>query len=493
MGNLPDLGNCPRCGAAIGADAPDGLCPRCLAALGLFPPGECPEGREAPAPLTPAEVARCFPQLEILGCLGRGGMGVVYQARQPKLHRLVALKLLAPERDADPQFAERFSREARALARLNHPAIVTVHDFGETAGLYYLIMEYVDGRSLRALLRDGPLAPAKAARLAIRLCEALQYAHDQGIIHRDLKPENILLDRQGQAKLADFGIARIVRSEDGGSEVHAAERGLVGTPPYISPEQREHPQQADHRADLYSLGVILHEMLTGQVPGDPVIPPSVLRNVDRRWDPIVLRLLHRDPRERFQQASDVQSAISSGIHPAISQGGLDPSRAGSTNAADLVVDAAAWRFNESQLRAATVGLMVSGAANLLFLLFLAASAALLVALDRNGVDLDGPLPGLAAWLQEPIASPGKLVLALSLALLAVGNGLVIQGARAIRDRRSYRLGLLASALAMVLPPANLLGFPCGLWALVILGRRITQAAFRAAYESRRARVQGTDP
>src|SRR5712692_9194174 len=132
-------------------------------------------------------------------------MGAVYKARQPGLDRLVALKILPPDAGRDPAFAERFTREARALAKLNHPNIVGVYDFGQTDGQYYLIMEFVDGLNLRQVLRAGELKPQEALRIVPQICEALQFAHDEGIVHRDIKPENILLDKKGRVKIADFG------------------------------------------------------------------------------------------------------------------------------------------------------------------------------------------------------------------------------------------------------------------------------------------------
>src|SRR5438067_720504 len=132
-------------------------------------------------------------------------MGGVYKAHQTKLDRLVALKVLPLETGSDPAFAERFSREARALAKLNHRNIVTVHDFGQAAGHSYFIMEYVDGMNLRWRLRAGPLTPQEVVQIVVQICDALQYAHDEGIVHRDIKPENILLDRKGRVKIADFG------------------------------------------------------------------------------------------------------------------------------------------------------------------------------------------------------------------------------------------------------------------------------------------------
>src|SRR5262249_12953133 len=149
-------------------------------------------------------------QLEILELLGEGGMGAVYKARQRGLDRLVALKILPPRASQDPAFAERFTREAQALARLSHPNIVAVHDFGHAGGLYYFLMDYVDAVNRRQTLRAGQLQPEQALHIIPPLCEALQYAHDEGIVHRDIKPENILLDKKGRVKIADFGLARLL-------------------------------------------------------------------------------------------------------------------------------------------------------------------------------------------------------------------------------------------------------------------------------------------
>src|SRR5262249_3022302 len=165
----------------------------------------------------PEEIARHFPQLEILELLGQGGMGIVYKARQPRLDRLVALKILPEEAGRDPAFAERFTREARALARLTHPGVVAVYDFGQSDGRYYLLMEFVDGVNLRHVLREGRLKPAEALKVVPQICEALQYAHDQGVVHRDIKPENILLDRKGHIKIADFGLAKLLGQKAGAS------------------------------------------------------------------------------------------------------------------------------------------------------------------------------------------------------------------------------------------------------------------------------------
>ena len=296
---------CPRCGGKVAADAPEGLCVRCLAKLNLTDDSVL-TGAEAPRSEPPSleEIAPHFPQLEVLACLGRGGMGVVYKARQKSLDRLVALKILAPEREKDPQFAERFAREAQALAKLSHPHIVTVYDFGQADGLFYLLMEYVDGVNLRQLLRTRRLEPKEALAIVPPICDALQYAHDHAVVHRDIKPENLLLDKAGQVKIADFGIAKML----GGDSTPDEEQG-VGTPHYMAPEQHATPQAADHRADIYSLGVVLYEMLTGELPVGQFELPSRKVRIDVRLDEIVLRALNREPELRFQKAGQMKTAV----------------------------------------------------------------------------------------------------------------------------------------------------------------------------------------
>lgn len=281
----------------------------------VFSDGGREQGTPVPPPLSPDQLAPHFPQLEIVECLGRGGMGVVYKARQKALGRWVALKLLAPERVHDARFAERFRREAQALAALNHPNIVTIHDFGEAGGFYFLLMEYVDGVNLRDLLRSRKLSPQEALAIVPPLCDALQFAHEQGIVHRDIKPENLLLDKQGRVKVADFGIARMMGTPTTDpstacqAETSAATGARVGTPGYCAPEQRTDSPQVDHRADIYSLGVVLYEMLTGERPGEQIVPPSKRVQVDVRLDEIVLRALDKSPELRFQAVSDLRSQV----------------------------------------------------------------------------------------------------------------------------------------------------------------------------------------
>jgi tRNA A-37 threonylcarbamoyl transferase component Bud32 len=266
-------------------------------------------GREpAFVPPTTEQMAGLFPQLEIIELLGQGGMGAVYKARQPRLNRFVALKILSPEKQNNPQFAERFEREARALAWLNQPNIVTVYDFGETQGMFHLLMEFVDGLSLRQLLRQRRLAPGEALAIVIQICQALQYAHEQGIIHRDIKPENILLDKKGLVKIADFGIAKLMGQEPQNISLTGA-ADVVGTPHYMAPEQIEKPQTVDQRADIYSLGVVFYEMLTGELPLGNFQPPSQKVHIDVRLDEVVLHALEKEPERRYQEASAVKTAV----------------------------------------------------------------------------------------------------------------------------------------------------------------------------------------
>lgn len=291
---------CPRCGAPLSPADAAGLCPRCLLAMNLRT-RTMPTGEGAPSipPPSPAELEQKFPQFEIIECLGRGGMGIVYKARQKALDRIVAIKILAGEWQDDPGFAERFEKEAKLLARLNHPNIVTIHDFGNASGLYYIAMEYIDGVNVRDLLRDGKLEPEQALAIIPPICEALQFAHDHGVVHRDIKPENILLDREGRVKIADFGIATIAGD--------AADRS--GTPAYMAPEQAQHAAIIDHRADIYALGVVLYEMLTGERPGKDFKEPSRKVRVDVKIDEIVLRALESKPELRFQTAGEFKTVL----------------------------------------------------------------------------------------------------------------------------------------------------------------------------------------
>jgi serine/threonine protein kinase len=251
-------------------------------------------------PLSPAEVAARFPNLEVIEPLGHGGMGMVYKGRQPLLDRVVAIKVIRPDLQADETFQERFLREARTLAKLRHPFIVTVFDVLKADGLYGLVMEYVEGTSLRNRLAEGSVTQRDALDLVPQMAEALQHAHEAGVVHRDVKPENVLVDSHGRVRLVDFGLATLfgpaarTRSPD--------DDRVVGTLRYMAPEQITMPEAVDHRADIYSTGVVFYEMLARELPGPDRQPPSRKAATDPRLDPIVLRALEPERDRRYQEA-----------------------------------------------------------------------------------------------------------------------------------------------------------------------------------------------
>jgi serine/threonine protein kinase len=317
---------CPSCGKPLAPNAPRGLCQECLLQAG-FPTGSQLDpghpGQPKPSAFVPPsieELAPRFPQLQILELLGRGGMGAVYKARQKHLDRVVALKILPPRVGDEHAFAERFAREAKALAKLSHPGIVTLFEFGQAEGVYYFLMELVDGVNLRQLLEPGRMSSREALAIVPQICDALQYAHDQGIVHRDIKPENILFDRQGRVKVADFGLARLVGGESdtpaptqagmlaGHAELTVSGE-VMGTPHYMAPEQLEKPREVDHRADIYSLGVVLYQMLTGELPGQRIEPPSAKVHLDVRLDAVVLRALEKEPQRRYGHVSEFGTQV----------------------------------------------------------------------------------------------------------------------------------------------------------------------------------------
>lgn len=294
--------SCPTCNAAIPVHAPGGFCPACLLRDAVEPPNQ---GHSTP-PLE--EITKAFPQWEVLELIGMGGMGFVYKVRQPSLDRTVAMKILSPELGRDPAFAERFAREARTLGKLHHPNIVTVFEHGESGGLFYLLMEYVDGVNLRQAMRAGRFTPEQALTLVPGICDALQYAHEQGVWHRDIKPENILLDRDGKVKIADFGIARIVGDPQRDFTLTRTGNAL-GSVSYMAPEQHEKPHEVDHRADIYSLGVVIYEMLTGELPLGRFPAPSQRAAVNQRIDEIVFKTLEKERELRQQSATEVKTEL----------------------------------------------------------------------------------------------------------------------------------------------------------------------------------------
>jgi hypothetical protein len=253
-------------------------------------------------------VAPELPGYELIEVLGRGGMGEVWRAHQISLQRMVAIKLLPPKLAKDREFVTRFEKEATALASLNHPHIIQIIDRGAVGENYYFAMEYVQGRSLREVIATERLEPAQALKIIGQICDAIDYAHEKQIIHRDLKPENILIDERGHVKVADFGLAGI-RGSDQKLNLTATSVAM-GTINYMAPEQRRDAKNVDGRADLYSLGVMLYELLTGELPlGRFKLPSERVKGLDARLDEIVTRSLETDPQSRYQRASAIGAAL----------------------------------------------------------------------------------------------------------------------------------------------------------------------------------------
>jgi serine/threonine protein kinase len=263
------------------------------------------------APPSPEELSSALPSYAVTALLGRGGMGAVYRAVQRSLKRDVAIKVLPPTAaDDELKFAERFRHEAETLARLNHPGIVHIHDFGETAdGLLYLVMEYVDGTDVHRLIQgSGRLSEDYALSVASDVCDALAYAHSRGVVHRDIKPANVLIDHEGNVKVADFGLAKMVDPQfDSGLTMSNV---ALGTPDYVAPEVLSFGMEVDHRADLYAVGVMLYQMLTGELPrGLFKMPSQKYADIDFRLDGVICRALEPDREERYQSAIEVRAEL----------------------------------------------------------------------------------------------------------------------------------------------------------------------------------------
>jgi serine/threonine protein kinase len=288
---------CPSCQTENPSDR--GICEACAGPLRPVAPGTVLAGR-----------------YEILSVLGRGGMGTVYAARDRTIDDTVALKVLRPEIAGSAEFTQRFLSEVRLARRVSHPNVCRIHEYGEDGGLRFLVMELVDGRDLTRILRDGPLPKERALEIAIQAAEALSAIHAAGIVHRDLKTANLMIDRAGQVKLMDFGIAKHV-----GTGTPAAPSGyIVGTPEYMSPEQGR-GRTVDARSDIYALGIVAYELHTGHVPfraetpvgtllmhveaepplDDPALPPSVAG--------VLRRALAKDPADRFPTAAAMAEAL----------------------------------------------------------------------------------------------------------------------------------------------------------------------------------------
>ena len=335
---------CQKCGTELVANALAGVCPRCLLQAGMNEPSLQPANssddatvlasstapqERAHEPSTvkdeesrgsavvPGQKIRYFGEYELLAEIARGGMGVVYRARQVRLNRIVALKMILSGQFAGKADVQRFHTEAEAAAQLDHPGIVPVYEVGEHDGHHFFTMGFVDGGSLSSRLMEGPLAPREAAFLVQQIATAVQYAHEHGVIHRDLKPANILLDRTGQPRISDFGLAKNTHHDSG----LTASGQVMGTPGYMPPEQASgNANQVQEVADVYSVGAILYALLTGRPPfqadtvidtlmqvmeREPVAPSALNAKVPRDLETICLKCLEKDRRKRYPAAQAV--------------------------------------------------------------------------------------------------------------------------------------------------------------------------------------------
>ena len=259
-------------------------------------------------------IGKTISHYKILEKLGEGGMGVVYKAEDTKLERKVALKFLPSHTTTDKEAVKRFEREAKAAAALNHPNIITIHEISEFEGQTFITIEYVEGKSLREKVSDSPLSIDETINITVQICEGLSKAHQAGIVHRDIKPENILIDEDGRVKIVDFGLAKLK-----GVGKLTKEKSTLGTIHYMSPEQTR-GEEVDNRADIWSVGVVLYEMITGQCPfkgeyeqaviysilnEDPEPVTGLRMDISVELERILKRALAKRPSERYQHIDDL--------------------------------------------------------------------------------------------------------------------------------------------------------------------------------------------
>lgn len=243
----------------------------------------------------------------VSGKIGQGGIAEIFRARQASLNRDVAIKILFPQFSDDPEILRRFERESVVIAKLNHPNIVHVIDKGRAGNRYFFVMEYVDGASLREVIDSERIPLRNKLEMIAQVCKALDYAHKNGVIHRDIKPANILVDRQGNPRVADFGIAQIVGTPE--SEITASDL-VMGTLAYMSPEQKVSSTNVDQTTDIYATGIIIYEILTGKKPmGRFKLPSELDPALGAEYDNLVQKCLAQEPKDRFQSAEELKNAI----------------------------------------------------------------------------------------------------------------------------------------------------------------------------------------
>jgi serine/threonine protein kinase len=280
-------------------------------------------------PPSPEHLEAMLPQYDQWQMLGCGGMGAVYQARQISLDRLVAIKVLPPQTEEDEaEFVERFKNEARTMAKMNHPAIVSVYDFGTTSdGLLYFVMEHIDGTDVSKMVQSqGKLTAEHSLAITAHVCDALAYAHEHGVIHRDIKPANILINMEGAVKVADFGLARM---HDPSATSGLTQGGMtMGTPDYVAPEALISGMMVDGRADLYAVGVMLYNMLTGEIPRGFFQLPSEKTGCDTRFDTIVRKAMEQDVVKRYQTSREIRRDLDQILAVPVAKARTQPQRHG---------------------------------------------------------------------------------------------------------------------------------------------------------------------
>jgi hypothetical protein len=469
---MPTANYCPTCQAELPVGAPAGLCPACLLKAGLTSDhveAGTRTNRPTFAPPSPAELAPHFPQLEIMELIGQGGMGAVYKVRQVRLDRIVALKVLPKDADQGQEFADRFNREAQAMARLSHPNIIAIHDYGEAGGWFYFVMEYVDGVNMRQAMKADPIPPKDALAIVAQICEALQYAHEENVVHRDIKPENILLTKKGRVKIADFGLAKLLGSSAHDRHLTATQQ-VMGTIGYMAPEQLEGSKAIDHRADIYALGVVFYELLTGELPMGRFAPPSQKVQIDVRLDEVVLKSLEKEPSRRYQSASQVKhevERISAGPRPPISSSAMAPLSAVAREALSArlpVVGSLMIILGLCQF-AVIVGLMMTSG-------------------DRVTVNANPPKVAAIFWATDFIgfglitACGGLLILLRFAHVLAIVSAFASMISLATIGTLFAHVDVETVRIGNYILFLDLLGIPLGIWALLELNQSAVKARFR---------------
>ncbi|HMJ89876.1 MAG TPA: serine/threonine-protein kinase, partial [Candidatus Acidoferrum sp.] len=295
---------CPDCGIVLPEYWPKGLCPRCAFDGALESPGSDDSG-------IALRSSRQFGDYELLEEVARGGMGVIYRARQISLNRIVALKMILAGQFASKEEVLRFRREAEAAAHLQHPNIVRIHETGERDGHHYFSMDYIEGRTLSDIVRDGPLPAQRAAKYTRTIAEAIHYAHSQGVLHRDLKPSNVVINGNDEPRITDFGLAKRMR-DDFGVTVTGQ---VLGSPNFMPPEQTSAKSgKIGAASDVYGVGAILYCLLTGRPPfhaerieelllllrdTEPIAPRLLNASVPRDLETICLKCLEKEPARRY--------------------------------------------------------------------------------------------------------------------------------------------------------------------------------------------------